>query len=188
VTIRRPQIALLACAAALAVGGCGSDDTEGPGVPAASVQAIDSQLDELMRRVDVRITGACRDAQEQNIPDLESQVLRLPDDTDPEIRQALSESIDRLKSLLDDECTDVAKQEERERQNTETTETVPPETNTQTETTPQTNTQTAPTTTPEQNGNNGNGNNGNGNGNGNDEQGGSTPPGGDGSGGVLSPE
>lgn len=184
-TIRRPQIALLACAAALAVGGCGSDDTEGPGVPAASVQAIDAQLDELMRRVDVRITGACRDAQEQNIPDLESRVLSLPDDTDPEIRQALSESIDRLKSLLDDECTDVATQEERERQDTETTETVPPETNTQTETTPQTNTETTPTTpeVPNQNGN------------GKDKEkdkdnqdGGSTPPGGDGSGGVLSPE
>jgi hypothetical protein len=183
VTTRHPQIALLACAAALAVGGCGSDDEQGPGVPAASVQAIDSQLDELTRRVDVRITGACRDAQEQNIPELESQVLSLPDDTDPDIRQALSESIDRLRSLLDDECTDVAKQAERERQETDTVETVPPETNTQPETTPQTNTETTPTTpeVPNQNGKDKEKDK-------DKEDGGSTPPGGDGSGGVLSPD
>jgi hypothetical protein len=130
VTIRRRQIAVLACAAALAASGCGSsNDNEGPGVPAATVDEIDKQLDSLTKRIDVEIAPACVDAQEENIPEIQRQVSRLPDDTDSDIRSALSDSVDNLSSLLDERCQEIADKNARERQETET-ETTPTETET----------------------------------------------------------
>ncbi len=183
------KLAALACAAALGAAGCGSDDkNEGPGVPQEAVAEINTQLDSLAERVDVRIGGACEDAQDENIPAIQRQVDGLPSDTDPEVKKALSESVANLSSLLDTECQDIDEQETREREQTDTA-TTPTETEIQTETVPETTPETTPQTTPttpddggdDGNNGNGNGNDSDGDGNGN---GGSSP---DDSGGVLSP-
>jgi hypothetical protein len=179
VNVRSRPIALLACIAALGVAGCGgSKKADGPGVPQATVTEIDKQLDSLTNRVDARIPGACSDAQDQNIPAIADQVSGLPENTDPQVRSALSKSVDKLSSLLDSECTSIDKEDQQRKDNTDTattpTETTPTETTptetTPTETTPTETTPTTPSKTPTS------------------PSGGTSPPGGDGSGGSESPQ
>jgi hypothetical protein len=146
VTIRpHTRSALLAgafCALALAATGCGSDE-EGEGIPPEAVQTLEGQLGSIERRVDA---GACQDVTEGDDTDVdkvEQTINGLPSDVDPDVRDALEQSFQRLFQLVQEECRPTETETE-----TETTppETVPPET-TPTETTPP---ETTPTQTEEE--------------------------------------
>ena len=156
---------------AVALPACGQDE-EPRGIPSRDAQYLIAQLDEAERRVQSR---ACIDARQGNLVRIERNVANLPADVNQNVRDALSESVDNLGTLIDETC--------RERPEPE------PEP-TPTETTPEpTTTEPAPTTTEEQptetqeepepdpepdpddgkdkgNGNGNGGGNGNGNGNG----------------------
>ena len=159
-------LAVLACA--LAVAGCGSDD-EGEQLPASASQALRAELQSVENRIDNGSAGACRDVLEGDSAntDAVTRILDgLPDDVDPDVRDATRESFDRLFELVQDECNEIEDQTDTDTTPTETetepeqteTETVPTDTETETTTT-----ETLPLEPP---GNNGNGK-GNGKGKGN---------------------
>ena len=138
-----------ACVAIALTAGCGgSEEPEGKGLPAATASELERRLDEIERRyreaADNGNVGACDDIQNDSIPAVNSLVSSLPDDVDPDVRQALEESFDRLEELAQSECSGI------EPAPTETqTETTPTETVPETDTTEST-TETAPETTPEE--------------------------------------
>ncbi|MBA2430233.1 MAG: hypothetical protein H0V55_10995 [Thermoleophilaceae bacterium] len=156
---------------AVALPACGQDE-EPRGIPSRDAQYLIAQLDEAERRVQSR---ACIDARQGNLVRIERNVANLPADVNQNVRDALSESVDNLGTLIDERCREQPEPE--------------PEP-TPTETTPEpTTTEPAPTTTEEQptetqeepepdpepdpddgkdkgNGNGNGGGNGNGNGNG----------------------
>ena len=150
--------------AAALVAGCGSDDDEpGPGIPSDLVRQISTQLDLIQDRLDVtRDTdkiGSCNDIELKSIPDIETLMTGIPDDTDPEIVDALEQGIARLRELASQECSDL---EDQIGQETETTpeETTPQETVTETvppETTPEETNTEPQQTTPQDNGSQGRG-------------------------------
>jgi hypothetical protein len=161
-----------ACAAVL-VGACGSDD-EGEPIPAPIAQNLELQLDSIRGRFEFG-GPACNDvfeADDNNVDPVEDALNQIPDDVDPEVRDALVESFERLFRLVEEQCDTEAETETEEEPveplpppETETTETVPPETETEEE--------PEPVEPPEDDDDNGNGN-GNGNGRGPDGLG---PPG-----------
>jgi hypothetical protein len=168
--------ALLACLAAVVLGGCGSSDDKGKPIPAATRQELDKQLTSIQNRFEFG-DGACSNIAE-NKQSVEKTIDALPDDTDSDVKSALQDGFDRLFQL-----------DEKKGQNTdtETTESEPAPTPTQSEpeTTPNTQSETTPQeTTPsdqkpkkqkdQQNGN------GNGGGN-------SAPESGTGGGGIQAP-
>ena len=170
------QLTLVAAAAVLA-SGCGSDDEpEGKGLPRATVAALKSRLDEVERRyqdaIDNGNVGACNDIQNDSFSGaggIGELLQTLPDDVDPEIRDATNASFRRLQDLTREACADVEPPQ---------TETTAPETETETappETVP-TETETTPTLPSEEKPKKQKKDNGNGNGNGG------------GSGGVVAPE
>jgi outer membrane biosynthesis protein TonB len=117
---------------AVALPACGQDE-EPRGIPSRDAQYLIAQLDEAERRVQSR---ACIDARQGNLVRIERNVANLPADVNQNVRDALSESVDNLGTLIDETC--------RERPEPE------PEP-TPTETTPEpTTTEPAPTTTEEQ--------------------------------------
>jgi len=128
-------------AAAALVAGCGGDDEpEGEGVPADAVAAIEQRLDEIQRRFDDATqndnVGACNDIEADSFRSIAQTVGGLPSDVDPDVRDALEASLDRLRQLTEEGCADVEPVE------TDTTpeETIPEETVTETvpeETTPE---------------------------------------------------
>jgi len=128
-------------------GGCGgSDEPEGKGLPGATASELERRLDEIERRyreaVDNDNVGACDDIQNDSIPAVNQLVSGLPDDVDPDVRQAVEESFNRLEELTRSECSEVKPTE---------TETEPEPLPTPTETTPETTTEeTEPETTPEE--------------------------------------
>jgi hypothetical protein len=139
-TLKRISV-LLALGACLAAAGCGSDDEGGKQIPADIAQALEAQLTSVERRLDNGTPGACKDILEgPRGPDRESvqQLLaQLPDDVDPDVRDALEQSFENLWSLVESRCqeleneqpaqTETAEPEpEPEPTPTETTETIPP--------------------------------------------------------------
>jgi hypothetical protein len=128
-------------AAAALLAGCGSDDDErGPGIPPDAVSAIEQRLDEIQRRFDDATendnVGACNDIESDSIRSINQTVSGLPSDVDPDVRDALEASLERLRQLTEEGCAGVEPAE------TDTTpeETVPQETVTETvpeETTPE---------------------------------------------------
>jgi hypothetical protein len=143
----------VACAAALVVGGCGSDDEQQPKgapIPAAQSQALQVRLQEIQRRFDFG-DGACNDIQVDSKPAVEQILSSIPKDVAADVRSALNDSFDHLFSLSADQC------DEKKGQDTNTTPTTPTETETvettttETETTPTTPAETEKTTptTPE---------------------------------------
>jgi hypothetical protein len=176
-------IALVGAMAALAATGCGSSD-KGKPIPATVRQQLEVQLEEADRRLDNGSPGACADITNETEPDIDRILDQVPDNVDPDVRDALNEGFAHLFELVSNRCDDLQGQQ-TDTETVTTEETQPPE---ETETTP-TETETTPTqteTTPEQptTPDNGNGNgNGNGGGNGGgvpvpgDDGGGSTPPG-----------
>ncbi len=144
--------ALVAVAAAAFIVGCGdSGEPEGEKLPQSVADALTQQLDSVAGRVANGSAGACDDiylsaSEGGNIEPIDAVLSSIPSAVDPEIRSALEQSVERLKQLVDEECSDVraAEQEQQETVPDETTETetVP----TATETTP-TETETTPTET-----------------------------------------
>jgi hypothetical protein len=127
VTFRR--ITLLALAAALAAG-CGSDDEQGKGIPPAAAQRLQAQLDSIESRFQTA-GGACGDitgGADPNTRAVEQVIASLPKDVDPDVRDALEQSFDRLFELTDEQC------DTQKGQKTETEEEPQPDTETQTET------------------------------------------------------
>ena len=151
ITLKRTCL-LLALAAALTTAGCGSDD-EGKPLPRETVAALDAQLDKVQDRLDDGSEGACKDILDAppergaNRDAVQRALEDLPDDVDPDVREATQESFDNLWSLVESRCEELKPDEPTETQSEPTeTETQPTETETEpteTETEP---TDTTPTT------------------------------------------
>lgn len=137
----RGTAALILVLAAGVAAGCGSDDEpEGAPIPPQAAADIESRLAEVERRMAAG-AGACADIQNDTQPAVDSIVASLPSDVDPDVRDALQDSVDRLFELTEQEC------DEEKGQDTQTQPELPPETETQTEEAP---TEPAPTETEEE--------------------------------------
>lgn len=130
--------------AAVMVAGCGSDEEKGSPIPAAAAAELEKRLDSVQGRFDFG-GGACADIPEDQ--ELVAQTIaQLPDDVDPDVREALQDGFDRLFTLTEEQC-DETKGEETETE----PDPVPlpePEPETETETVPtlpETETETVPT-------------------------------------------
>jgi len=130
-------IGLAGVAMAFSAGCGGSDEPQGKGLPGATASELERRLDEIERRhreaVDNDNVGACDDIQNDSIPAVNELVGGLPDDVDPDVRQAVEESFGRLEELTRSDCSGVK----------------PAETETEPETLP-TPPETTPATTPEE--------------------------------------
>ena len=196
-TRRRHLAALGACAVLLAAPGCGSSDEpeEGEPLPASAVSALERRLDEVQRRYEDGTNnnnrGACEDIENDSYKAIDATVRDLPQDVDPDVREALEASLARLKDLTSEGCANIEEAPVE-------TETAPPD---PVVPPPEPEPEPQPTeTTPppeeekpkdeEEPGNDGNGQgNGQGNGNGGGTQpGNGNQPGGDGGGQPAPPE
>jgi hypothetical protein len=115
----------MGCLAALGAAGCGSDD-EGEPIPQAQVEELEKQLASIEDRYAFG-GGACDDIENDNLPSVERVLDRVPESVDPDVRDALRESFERLFELSREQCeadteTDTTPTE------TAPTETTPPET------------------------------------------------------------
>ena len=189
--MRRPGrhlLATLTLTTALGAGaGCGgSDDPEGEGLPRATVSQLERRLDEVGRRYttarDRNLPGACDDIEEDSFPAIEELLASLPDDVDPDLREAVDDSFARLRELTSEGCAGVEPEETE-------TEAPPPDTEIETIPPEPAPPQTTPpeTTPPETDAAPGGEGEGDGNGNGNGRGNGGTPPGLDG-GGAPAPQ
>lgn len=145
----RHSLAALAVLAAIGTAGCGSSDKpQGKGLPTQAANAIQQRLSEIQRRYDAATqndnAGACRDIQTDSLPAIDQTITGLPKDVDPDVRQALDESVSRLQSLTEDGCANLKPTETQ----TETTPAPPPDTTPQETTPQQTDTQTETTPKP----------------------------------------
>lgn len=153
----RSTAALLACAAVLAAAGCGSKKDEGDPIPRDVASAMSQELTSVQNRVDYAKQnldrageGACNDIDKRSFPTLGRLLERVPDGVSQDVRDGLSQSVDRLHQLTRSVCEDVRrKADETDTTPTEPTPTEPLPPETQTLPPPET-TPTTPTT-PEQN-------------------------------------
>ena len=164
---RRRIFALALVAVAVAAAGCGGDE-EGKGIPVATADSLQNQLDNVQARIDQGSAGACMDVIEapasrgSNKQQVQDLIDSMPDDVDADVKSALQDSFDNLWDVVEQDCEDKADKQDTHTTPTETeTQTTPTETQTettptQTETTP-TQTETAPDTAPLPNDGNGNG-------------------------------
>lgn len=136
----RTTITLLLALAAGLAGGCGSDEEKGSPIPEQAVVDLDSRLDEVERRMEAA-GGACGDITNDTAPAVSGIIESLPQDVDPEVRQALQDGFDRLFTLSGEQCDETKGQE------TEPDPEPLPEPKTETETVPEpeTETETIPT-------------------------------------------
>jgi hypothetical protein len=144
--LRAPTTLLLVLAAGLA-GGCGADD-EGEPLPQHTASDLLAQLQSIQDRFDFPGGQACADitgGSDPNTSKVAQLIDSLPDDVDPDLRDAVRQSFDRLFELVDQECSEQPTQTDTE---TDTTETeAPPDTETDTTDTETTETDTTDTTT-----------------------------------------
>jgi hypothetical protein len=155
VRLRHITTLLLLVAAAVTVG-CGADQETKPSIPRATAHELEARLAEIERRFQVG-GGACDDIVNDSQPAVESILASMPSSVDPDVRNALTDSFDRLFELVAEQCkkdeqtttpTETQTQTEpdtTDTTDTETTDTQPPET-VPTETLP---TETVPTTPPD---------------------------------------
>jgi hypothetical protein len=188
-TRTRPRGATL-IAALLVVSGCGSDSKPRP-LPQKDAAFLLTQLDEVDRRVEAR---ACGDVKRGTLTRIENRVDNLPDDVDQDVQSALSDSVQNLRGLVEDQCR--PKRKPKPAIPLPTTTTTPETTTTQPETTttePETTTEETPTPDEggDEKGNGGAGAGGNGDGGGagkgNGKGGGAALPGGGGGGAAAPP-
>jgi hypothetical protein len=140
----RGRIWVAAIAAGMALAGCGSDD-EGEPIPQDIAAEIEAQLDNIEGQIEEGSLGACNDIKKpgNTFDAVQAAVERVPERVDPDVRDALSGSVDRLDELIDQECSSrepeepepvpeetetVTVPEETEPEETEPEETVPEET------------------------------------------------------------
>ena len=137
-------LALAGAAFAAPVGCGGSDDPEGTGLPQDTAAELERRLDEIERRYRVAVDdgepGACDDIENDSIPAVNDLVDGLPQDVDPDIRQAVEESFSRLEDLTRSDCAGVEPTE---------TETQPDPAPVPEETVPETTEETTPEETEE---------------------------------------
>ena len=112
---------VIACVAAVLLGGCGSSDDGGRQIPAATRQELDKQLRSVENRFDAG-GGACSDIA-QNQDSVQRTLESIPADVDAEVRNALRDGFDRLFQLTAEQC-DEQKNQKTETE-TETTEAAP---------------------------------------------------------------
>jgi hypothetical protein len=131
--MRRAQLTLLALAAGLAIGGCGSDE-EGEPIPQGLAADIEAQLDNIQGQIEEGSLGACNDIKKRGntFDTLQAEVEKVPERVDADVRDALAQSVDRLGELVDDECSSREPETKTTPEETETVtvpeETVPEET------------------------------------------------------------
>jgi outer membrane biosynthesis protein TonB len=107
----RTTTALLLALAAVTAAGCGSDEEQGSPIPEQAAVDLESRLDEVQRRLDDGSVGACQDITNDSAPMVEGIVASLPQDVDPDVRQALQDGFDRLFTLTDERCAEIQSQE-----------------------------------------------------------------------------
>ena len=121
-TLARRTLLLLALAAGL--GACGSDE-EGDPIPQDVAEAIVTQLEAIGNRVEAEEVGACEDLEQNDdsgtFAEVERQLAALPNGVDADVEDALRQSVDRLRELVDEACASLEDTE---------TETVPEDTET----------------------------------------------------------
>jgi hypothetical protein len=123
---------VLALAAGLAAGCGGDEEPEGAPIPQQAAADLEARLAEVERRMDAG-GGACADIQDDTLPAVSSIVGSLPQDVDPEVRDSLEQSFERLFQLTQEQCDEQRGQETDTEEEppppveTETTETLPPE-------------------------------------------------------------
>lgn len=97
--------------ATVGVAGCGSEEQGSP-IPADQAAALQDQLDGIQRRLDNGSVGACNDilagAKGPNLDAVNQLIESLPDGVDPDVRDALQQSFDRLFDLVDERCAELA--------------------------------------------------------------------------------
>ena len=143
-TLRAHTALLLALAAGL-VAGCGADE-EGEPIPGALASQLQGQLNSIQDRFEFPDGAACGDiagGDDPNTTQVRNLIDSLPDDVDPDLRDALEQSFDRLFELVEQDCAEEPPETETTETETTPTETVPTET-APTETVP---TETVPTET-----------------------------------------
>ena len=116
---------ILALAAGLAAG-CGSDDEGGEPIPADQAAALQRQLESIENRFQFG-GDACTDITGNTDPNttaVRSVIDSLPQNVDPDVRDSLEQSFERLFELVQEQCDTEKGQEEPAP--VETTETVPP--------------------------------------------------------------
>jgi hypothetical protein len=106
---------ILALACGLAVG-CGGDDEEsGEPIPAEQAAALERQLESIENRFQFG-GDACRDITgnaDPNTTAVRSVLDSLPQDVNPEVRDALDQSFERLFELVQEQCDENSGQEEQ---------------------------------------------------------------------------
>jgi hypothetical protein len=104
-------LALAGCCAVL--GACGGDD-EGDPIPQEVAADMQRQLDNIRGQVENGSLGACEDilAPGNTFEALERAAQRVPERVDPDVRDALGESVRRLAELVESECDKLAEEEE----------------------------------------------------------------------------
>jgi hypothetical protein len=146
VRLRTLTTLLLLAATGLAAG-CGADN-EGKPLPRQTGSDLLAQLQSIQDRFDFPGGQACgdiTDGTDPNTTTVSNLIDSLPDDVDPDLRDAVQESFDRLFELVQQECDQGSTQTDTETTPTDTTptDTTPTDT-TPTDTTP---TDTTPTDT-----------------------------------------
>ena len=126
--------AALLCGALALLPGCGSDDSNGKPIPAAQA---DSLIKNIQAADQYSADGSCGRAHTK-VRDAKFVLGQVPQSVDPDVRKGVSDGLDHLDSLIDDQC------ERPKNTQTETTPTETQTTVTETQTTP---TQTTPTET-----------------------------------------
>lgn len=138
-------LALTLLLATLALAACGGDEP-GKGIPDSTASSLLGELTAVQNRIDQGSVGACEDVLNKSIPDIQSKLDSLPDDTDADLKTALDDSFTKLRTLTEDDC-DQKRQDAEDKQTT--TETTPEPTTTTETTPPPTTTESTPTTTTE---------------------------------------
>jgi hypothetical protein len=120
---------MLALACGLAAG-CGGDEENGEPIPSDQAAALQGQLESIEARFQSG-GGACADITgnaDPNTTAVRSVLDSLPENVDPDVRDALERSFERLFELVQEHCDEQAGQEEEPAPvETEPTETIPPE-------------------------------------------------------------
>ena len=104
---------ILALAAGLAAG-CGGDDESGEPIPAEQAAALQDQLESIENRFQFG-GDACADITgnaDPNTTAVRSVIDSLPQDVDPDVRDSLEQSFERLFELVQQQCDTEKGQEE----------------------------------------------------------------------------
>jgi hypothetical protein len=132
--MKRALATLLVATLGLPLAACGRD--EGEPIPANDADALIRVLNTAKRQSDA---GSCQTLLRDTIPSLHKRADDLPSSVGADVRETISDGIDRLQDLSEEQCAP----EEEPQTTEETTETTEPTTTSETTT-------TEPTTTTEE--------------------------------------